>query len=990
MKRILMLCILVVCLLCVGCGIGSQDLSDGTGDYTAEKKIFISEAMSRNSYFSQLSDGNFYDWIELYNASDDTVDLKGYSLSDDDRRLRKWVVSESFIIQPGDYIVIYLSGLDCIDTDGNLHASFRLSSSGETLIFSDDAGMLVTTFDMPECPAENIARGIQPGISPSSPDAQYVWLAQPTPGEANLGNFSKDVSTLEYPTLGVVINEYMSSNKGVLFDCDGECSDWVELFNPTESAIDLTACALSDSSDGNSRWFFPDNTIIGPGEYLIVFCSGKLKGYDCAELHADFRLGAEDSVIQLYSIIGHPAEFIEYHSLPDNVSCGRDPQTGELRLYSKPTPGRANTTYSYDLTATVFADLSEGIYISETMSVSNSSSRSYGQDFIELHNSTPSTVSLEGYKLSSGDGEVCFQFPAVEVGAGGYIIVYCNGTESTSVSGELTAPFKLNRSGEYIFLYDTSGICVDMINTGKQSYGCSRGRIEGNMQEQFIFETPTPGKANTTARYIGYAPEPLITTSEGKEGGYVSTGTQIVIHAPDGCTVHYTVTGEDPTVSSEKYSSPFIVNETTTVKAIAIKPDHQPSDVAVSSFITSEPHEIPVVMISGLAHELFSADAGILSGNIGGLLDDRENYYAEVERKISLEYYVDGLKAFDFQCGLKVFGETSRQLRQKGLAVYLREWYDSNTIDFPIFEDYDITTFGGFLLRPSGQDFREAHMRDELCALISKNRFEAEYMEVQPVALYINGAYYGLYYIREKYNEDYLVNHYGANPDDVDIVKWQGDSQAGSAADYIALTKYVMANDMSNNENYEYFCEQVDIDSLIDYWIAETFFANRDSGNIRCYRIGEDGKWRWMLFDLDASMLYGAWKTDYIYEHCLDPNGHGDSNVLDNDIPRKLFDSEAFTRRFIERYCYHLQTTFAPDRTIDIFEKLYAKIESEMPRQAERWGAPSTTSWPGNCELLRNFLIKRPEQIRIQLMENFDLSERELNKIMKQTTDGID
>ncbi len=991
MKRCIMLCALILLgLLCTGC---AEDAG------TSSENIYISEGMSRNSCFAPLSDGSCCDWIELHNPTDAPVDVRGWFLSDDDRRLRKWEFTESLVIEPDGFAVVYLSGLDCVDDSGCVHAGFRLSSSGEIVVLSDSEGTLVTTWQIPECTADNVAWGLAPDGS------GFGWLSQPTPGSVNTGFFSDDIATLEYPDPGVVINEYMNRNKGALLDCDSEYSDWIELHNTTSEEVDLTACALSDDADGDSRWFFPDGTTIEPDGYLVVFCSGKVKGTDCDELHAGFRLGDTDSLIQLYSAAGQPVDSMENHPLAENVSCGRDPGSGELRLYSKATPGRANTTFSYDLTDTVTADLSSGIYISETMSVSYDPRFTYSstfvelyppyadellrRDFIELHNSTSSAVSLEGYRLTDGSEEVCFTFPEVEIAAGGYLAVCCTGEECSDPSQPLTAPFTLSRSGEEITLFDPSGACVDRLNSGKQTYGCSRGRIEGSMQ-QFVFERPTPGAANTSVRRTGYCPEPVISTADGQEGGYVDAGTLVSITVPEGCTVHYTTNGDDPDAGSAVYTKPFAVDSTTTVRAVAVREGFMPSDTAVCSFLTGEPHDLPVVMLSAPYRYILSPEEGILSDHYNGLVAYAPNYQSSLERAVSIEYYVDGRKAFDIDAGISVFGETSRHKPQRGLAVYLREKYDINSVSFPIFDDYGFSTFGAFLLRPSGQDYNQAHMRDELAAMLAKDRMAVDYMEAQPVAMYINGSYYGLYYIREKFNEDYLVNHYGADADNVDIVKWQGGSQAGSASDFIRLTGYTATHDMSQPEHYDYFCSQVDIDSLIDFWIAETFLANKDSGNIRCYRTGEDEKWRWMLFDLDVGMLHRYVEKDYIWEHCLDPAGHGDSNILPNDIPRRLFDNESFRTRFIERYCWHLQTTFSAERTLSVLEQLRSRIESEIPRQAECWGAPTRAKWDYHCQILRRFFTERPEQVRQHLMRNFGLSERELDRIMRLTADGVD
>lgn len=70
------------------------------------------------------------------------------------------------------------------------------------------------------------------------------------------------------------INEVMSSNGGVLTDSDGETSDWIEFFNAGATSVNLKDFGLSDKKAQPFLWLFPDYTV-NPGEFLIVFASGK-------------------------------------------------------------------------------------------------------------------------------------------------------------------------------------------------------------------------------------------------------------------------------------------------------------------------------------------------------------------------------------------------------------------------------------------------------------------------------------------------------------------------------------------------------------------------------------------------------------------------------------------------------------------------------------------------------------------------------------------
>ena len=70
------------------------------------------------------------------------------------------------------------------------------------------------------------------------------------------------------------INEVMSSNGGAATDIDGDTSDWIEFFNAGTSPVNLNGYGLSDKKDRLFQWVFPDFNV-NPGEYLLVFASGK-------------------------------------------------------------------------------------------------------------------------------------------------------------------------------------------------------------------------------------------------------------------------------------------------------------------------------------------------------------------------------------------------------------------------------------------------------------------------------------------------------------------------------------------------------------------------------------------------------------------------------------------------------------------------------------------------------------------------------------------
>jgi len=942
--------------------------SDTTG-MADNGSVIINEVMSSNSAFAPAADGGYYDWIELYNPTGETVDLNDCYITDTDNvplRFQLYGLS----IEPGRYAIVYLSGLNGIDSNGILHANFKLSSNGETITLNDKHGNVISRLDVPTG-MENISYGRLEEDNSSS----YVWFASPTPLERNTGSYAVDPEGLEFTGNGVIISEFMTDNTYILYDADGDYGDWVELYNPTGTEADMSGYSLSDNGSP-SKWVFPSGTIIPSGGYLVVFCDGKNKVDTAGMLHASFSLSSEDDSITLFSNQGVICSSHAILDIPSNISCGYPlgSEDGGLKLFARPTPGKPNSTGSFELSETPVPNINNGILISEVLSVSGTLS-DYSSDYIEIFNSTSQDVDLTGYTLAQTPGEVVFSFPSMTLRAGGYAVVYCDGTDASEAGKSLHAAIKINSGGEDFYLAEPDGRICDYFSSGKGKNGVSSGRIGDDVTKRYFFTNPTPGASNGSSGAQSYAPMPVFSL----DGGYVSSGTQVSISVPEGCQVVYTLDGSIPTASSSRYSNPLTITKTTVVRAAAIQDGSLMSQCATQTYFVEDKHSISVVSLSSKPSNLFGTNTGIL---IEGMYN---NYKKDWEREVHIEYFDEnGTKCVEFDAGAKIFGQYSRSLDQKGLRLALREIYGANEVTYPFFPDSitGISTFRNLLLRPCGQDQTRAKLRDEIVPAIVRGQMDIDYQEFRACALYINGEYWGLYYIRERLDADYIQSKYGYEEGSFDLIKSQLFASEGTTDAWDALDAFCREHDLTKKENYDYVCSQVDIDSLINFWIVETFFANPDSGNIRCYKT-QDGKWRWMIYDFDWAMTSSTWRNDYIQRHLLDPSGHGSAD-FSNALIRKLLKNDEFRDKFISTYCYHINTTFSTERTLAILDEMSAVIADEIPRQGARWGSPNEKSWQTSLNMLRKFFEQKPDLAIQQLQDNFDLTNREIEKYLKE------
>jgi gliding motility-associated-like protein len=161
----------------------------------------------------------------------------------------------------------------------------------------------------------------------------------------------------------VVINEYSCSNINGPFDAFGNNEDWVELYNPSGAAIDLTGFHLSDKASNMTKWQIPSGTIPANG-FLMVHCSGR-NTVSGGELHPNFKLTqTEKEWIILANNLGQNVDSIKIvHFTKQDHSVGRETNgAATWKLFLNPTPGANNVGAINFYTPTPLFSLASGFY----------------------------------------------------------------------------------------------------------------------------------------------------------------------------------------------------------------------------------------------------------------------------------------------------------------------------------------------------------------------------------------------------------------------------------------------------------------------------------------------------------------------------------------------------------------------------------------------------------------------------------------------------
>lgn len=256
-----------------------------------------------------------------------------------------------------------------------------------------------------------------------------------------------------------IISEFLAVNESQIVDEDGEHSDWIEVQNPTNQSISLAGWSLTDDAQQLSKWRFPATTL-QPGEYRLVFASGKDRSNPGAALHTNFRLSAEGEYLALVGPDGAVRDAFSprYTEQQPDVSYGSVGVDAARRFgfFATPTPGSANIQSPSPVAV-------RPVVISEIMY--HPSTDDDRQEFVELTNTGSTAVDLTGWKFTDG---VDFTFPTLTIPAGGQVVVAADLTQFRQVYGSNLPAVgswvgQLSDRGETITLRDTLGRVVDEV-----------------------------------------------------------------------------------------------------------------------------------------------------------------------------------------------------------------------------------------------------------------------------------------------------------------------------------------------------------------------------------------------------------------------------------------------------------------------------------------------------------------------------------------------
>ena len=261
-----------------------------------------------------------------------------------------------------------------------------------------------------------------------------------------------------------------------------------------------------------------------------------------------------------------------------------------------------------------------------------------------------------------------------------------------------------------------------------------------------------------------------------------------------------------------------------------------------------------------------------------------------------------------------------------------------------------------------------------------------------PVILFLNGEYFGIRNIRDRFDDWYLELTYGGKKEDVTILTGNGyyqDGDESGGTHYINLFNFVTKKDMSNSEFYKYVGTQMDIENFVDYYASQIYFGNTDwpQNNILYWRYnypynpnapyGRDGRWRWMIYDVDFGFAASVGTNSPEVNTIQRLTGE---NWKFGSMFTSLLKNQTFKNYFINRSLDLLNTVLDGDNAASQVQDFIDLYAPEMTEHIQRYGYPTSyTSWEFYVNRMLQFAQNRPTYLREHLQDYFELSDQTYN-----------
>ncbi len=721
------------------------------------------------------------------------------------------------------------------------------------------------------------------------------------------------------------INEVSASNAGSYRDEWYKTPDWIELYNSSNKLIDIGGYRIGDKNNYSKGWVFPPR-IMAPGEYLLLHADSR----DCSQ--------SDNYIVQAYGAGIYPSlehDSFSFHYLPVSgdfeIEVRVNSMTGVDLMAKAGIIARTSLTTQSRFFGFFCANPSRNLFSIFMRS-------DVGSKSIALNHISPIDFPYCWLKLTRrGDSLFCSLKPDcynwIEVGkyqmqltkqvflgiacsAGDYqnlkrgnfsfSELYINGVKTDFLSlKQISIPdsikatagyskswhsnFSLDAGGGSVFLWNREGKVIDSLTYGRQLADVSYSRYPDGKGAWYFTAPPTPGLSNT----LGMEGFCIIPEINPKSGFHSDTVLSYIEPADSNYSIHYTLNGTIPDTGKKKYTvkDKISITETNFLRAISADSAKIPSLPATCSYIFFDKPDIPLISIVSDSSYLWAGELGLLADG---------NSLADWEVPAHFDFWIPGAEnPYSADAGLKLHGQASRDIPQRSFRLTAGHQYGQDKLNFPFWGNAGQQSCDAFILKNAGQDWYYCFIKDAFAWALSTNLRNVLSFAFKPAVVYINGNYWGLYQLRERFDDDYLADKYSIEKSRFDILE-NNSIKNGSAVEFFEKTEFLKHSNLADDSSFSAATAYLDTENIIEHTIMRTYAGVYDwpcYNNKVWHSEDMDGKWRWILHDLELS--FG---TSNAFPDINMFRAVRESDCYTADVINKMLENEKFRNKFLNKY----------------------------------------------------------------------------------------
>ena len=807
----------------------------------------------------------------------------------------------------------------------------------------------------------------------------------------------------------IVINEACNKNYTNSLDEDGDASDWLELYNAGASPVNLSGFGLSDNTLIPQKWIFNALTL-NPGDFKLIYCSGKNRietaPFDPAVYVSSYTPFSGWNTHNFTS----PYNWDGVSNLVINICAYNNSGYTENSIFKQTATSYASTSFAVNDGNESSCSKSQGglFYQRPNLKINgvtldfgtiqNSSTdypAPYGNWYwcsrhqIMIRASELITAGITAGPINSLGFEVVSSIGEFY----NYIDIAITSTSQTELSANFIpvqgysyhTNFKISSGGEQVFLNDPIGNNISFLNVNSPQLDISVGRQPDGAANS-LWLTPSPSASNNlVASFTDTLIRPIITKPAGI---YQSVFYTKALNPNDTTTskLVYTIDGSTPTINSPLFTDSTLVFQSSSLRYQIFPKTNNgylPSQEKITSYVFNIAHSTPILLVTTDLNNLYGAQ---------GIFDNYNSDWIKAAHVTWLSKEPEHPQLFTTNTSMRMDGGAggSRSQPQHSFRLsFDHSALGESTIHEPLIPRIPSRNkYSDVYLRNGSNQFLNFPQKDACQTYLMSKGTKNYYSNMVPVSVYINGQYFGLYELREKFNVEYFDEREQVIDDSVEILSlsyyYGGVLRAlqGDVNHFYTSYSLFDALDPSLTNYYELADQYFDLAHYTDYIISESWMGNVDwpGNNIKIYRSNKSNyRWRFGLIDLELSMGPNGWTscTDNHIRYMLDQStGNPFINIWLQSIQ-----NTKYKNYFINRFADQMNTSYLIDTLLTTENIFYNEMVVEMPKEYARWGDPNNvagqmSNFINNHLIFQQQLACRTDEVREDLLNEFQLTKK--------------